>query len=114
MIGVVRLPNVPMSNGVSAVSAMTIVIEPIGNAQLLGHDLRQRRADVLADLGLAGEDGDASVFADVEPGRDVAGHGVAAPRASGFLGASRSGSANATTSPAPSTLKKSRRGTSKR
>jgi hypothetical protein len=30
MMGVVRLPKVPMSNGVTAVSAMTIVIDPMG------------------------------------------------------------------------------------
>ena len=71
MSGVVRLPNVPMSNGVNCVSAMTIWIDSIGDVQLLGDGLGQRGPDVLADLGLAGVDRDLAVLADVQPGADV-------------------------------------------
>ena len=49
--------------------------------KLFGDDLRERRADVLADLGLAGVDGDLAVFADVQPGGDVPGNGLAAAAA---------------------------------
>ena len=71
MSGVVRLPNVPTSNGSRPVSAMTMRIDADGDAQLLGHRLRERRADVLADLDLAGVDGDRAVLADVQPGADL-------------------------------------------
>ena len=89
MSGVVRLPNVPMSNGVNCVSAMTMWIELDRRVQLLGDGLGQRGADVLADLGLAGEDRDLAVLADVQPGADVLGRGAAAepppPTAAGLL-----------------------------
>ncbi len=39
--------------------------------QLLGHRLGERRAGVLSELDLAGEDGDAPVLGDVEPGPDL-------------------------------------------
>ena len=52
--GVVCDPNVPASNGIRSVSAITIVIDVERHAQLVGDGLRERRADVLADLGLAG------------------------------------------------------------
>ena len=41
------------------------------HAQLVGDRLRQRRADVLADLGLAGIAGDVPLLVDVHPGRHV-------------------------------------------
>ena len=59
--------------GTSAVSAITMRIDFSGDAQFLGDDLRERRADVLADLDLAGVDGDRAVLADVEPGADLRG-----------------------------------------
>ena len=71
--GVVRLPKVPASKGTRAVSAMTRRTDAGGSAQLLGDDLGQRRADVLADLDLAGVDGDRAVLGDVQPGADLAG-----------------------------------------
>ena len=52
-------------------SAITSLIRWIGRVQFLGDDLRERRADVLADLDLAGVDGDRAVFADVQPGADL-------------------------------------------
>jgi hypothetical protein len=39
-----------------------------GEPQFLRHHLGQRRADVLADLGLAGVDGDLAGLVDVQPG----------------------------------------------
>jgi hypothetical protein len=50
--------------------------------------LGERSADVLADLNLAGEDGDLVVGGDVDPGGDVAGDLLAAAAeasAAGFL-----------------------------
>ena len=44
------------------------------HAQLLGHHLRQRRAQVLADLHLAGVGRDLAVRADVQPGADLRRH----------------------------------------
>ena len=50
--------------------------------QLVGNRLRQRRADVLADLGLAGIAGDVPLLVDVHPCGDVVRRGLlsAAPR----------------------------------
>ena len=50
--------------------------------QLVGNRLRQRRADVLADLGLAGKAGDVPLLVDVHPCGDVVRRGLlsAAPR----------------------------------
>ena len=44
------------------------------NHQLLGHQLGQRGADVLADFDLAGEDGYLTIGRDVQPRRDCSGH----------------------------------------
>src|SRR5208282_1046627 len=56
------------------------------DAQLVGHTLRERGANVLPDLDLAGEDGDAAVFADMQPGADFLREWLAAARAAtGFL-----------------------------
>src|SRR5206468_11346444 len=44
-----------------------------GHPQLLRHDLGQLGADVLAELDLAGEDGDGAVLSDVQPGADLSG-----------------------------------------
>ncbi len=43
------------------------------SVQLFGNDLRERCADVLTNLGLARENADLAVFADVKPGGDVPG-----------------------------------------
>ena len=51
--------------------------------QLFGDDLSQRRADVLADLGLARVNGDLAVFANVQPGGDIPGRGLARLRRGG-------------------------------
>ena len=71
--GVVRLPKVPASNGVSSVSPITSRIDSDRRAQLLGDVLGERRADVLAELDLAGVDGDLPLLVDVEPGADLIG-----------------------------------------
>jgi hypothetical protein len=39
-----------------------------GNFQLLGGDLQQRRCDPLSEFGFAGEDRDAAVALDPDPG----------------------------------------------
>ena len=49
-----------------------------GDHELVGDLLGKRGADILADLDLAGEDGDAVVGGDVDPGGDVVGHLLAA------------------------------------
>ena len=73
IVGVVRLPNVPASNGVSCRVGHDHADGLEGNAQLVGDGLRELGANVLADLDFAGEDGDAAVFADVQPCGDVVG-----------------------------------------
>ena len=60
-----RLPKVPMSNGVNCVSAITIRIDAGVECSSSATTCVERRTDVLADLGLAGVDGDLAVFADV-------------------------------------------------
>ena len=55
------------------------------HAQLLGDLLRERRADVLPHLDLAGEDGDVPVLGDVEPRADVPRELPPAARAPRFL-----------------------------
>ena len=51
---------------------MTIATDVERQAQLVGDRLRERGADVLADLGLAGVDGDRPVLVDVQPGAELA------------------------------------------
>ncbi len=52
-------------------------------SELVGDGLRERRPDVLADFGLAGERRDAPALVDVQPGLEVGG------RASGLSAAAR-------------------------
>ena len=99
MSGVERLPNVPMSKGVRSVSPITSRIVAERRAQLLRDGLRERRADVLAELDLAGEDGDAAVLRDVEPGaRSLVAFGASRPRPDSWL--EPGGAATSTTTPA--------------
>ena len=78
-----------MSNGVNCVSAMTRRIEPGGTCSSSATTWVKRRADVLADFGLAGVDGDLAVLADVQPGADVLRHGLAAASAAPAAAAGR-------------------------
>ena len=54
--------------------------------ELLGDLLRERGPDVLADLDLAGEDGDLAVLVDVEPGGEVLRELLHLACAAGLLG----------------------------
>ena len=87
MVGVVRLPNVPMSKGTRPVSPISNWTERRRHAQFLGHSLRQRRANVLPHFHLARADRDFAAFIDVQPGGKVLGKGFveAAASAAGFL-----------------------------
>ena len=67
------------------------------NHQLVGDLLGERGADVLANLDLAGEDGNAVVGGDVNPGGDVVGYLLAAAKsaaAARFLGQGFAGEAD--------------------
>ena len=70
MVGVVRLPNVPMSNGVSWVSPITIWILAHGDMQFFGDALAERCPYVLPDFHLAGIDRHYAIFSKVQPGSD--------------------------------------------
>ena len=59
--------------------------------QLVGDRLSERRADVLADLGLAGVCRDASLLVDVQPGREVGCVAARLGAAPGFLREHRAG-----------------------
>src|SRR6202171_6542432 len=54
------------------------------NMQLIGDGLRQRSANVLAHLDLAGENRDAAIFVDVNPGADIVRYSFISSAASGF------------------------------
>ena len=56
-----------------------------GDAKFFGDGLGKGSADVLADFDLAGEDFDAAVGVDVDPGADVGGKFVAVRGAAGLL-----------------------------
>ncbi len=116
IVGVVRLPNVPISNGVSCVSPITISILFDRNMKLFGNRLAQRGPDVLSHLCFPGIDGDPPVFSKVQPGPNFFGQIVPlvlrlrptpAPPLAGF-------NTEMTRTPAPRNLKKSRRSRSKR
>ena len=66
-------PNVPMSQGQSEVSPITISTDSSADIDLVGQHLGQRRDDALALLDLAGEAGDAAVGADPEKGVEIVG-----------------------------------------
>ena len=55
------------------------------------HRLRQRRADILSNLGLARVDGDRAILRDVQPRSDFSWKRLATPpiAASGFLSVQR-------------------------
>ena len=111
MSGVVRLPKVPPSNGHDS-RVGHHQLDPLDRGvQFLGDDLRERGADVLADLDLAGVDGDRAVLADVQPGADLLRPALAAATAR-LLSAESSETSSATTRPPPAMRKNSRRSTS--
>ena len=56
----------PLSFGVSALSVAMTRMRAIGSEQHLGDDLREQRRRALADVGGAGEDGDAAVEIELE------------------------------------------------
>ena len=93
-------------------------MDSTGDMQFFRHRLRQRRPDVLPDLHLAREHGDAAVLANVQPGTDFFRQRLAPspPAAARLLRRRGRSSATDTTSNtcAPSNLKNSRRSTSKR
>ncbi len=53
--------------------------------QLFGGGLAERGTDILADFGLAGADGHAAIFRDVQPGVEIGGDGLGAAAAAGLL-----------------------------
>ena len=55
------------------------------DSELVGDGLRERRPDVLADFGLAGERRDPPALVDVQPGLEVGGRASALSAAAGFL-----------------------------
>ena len=66
------LPAVKPSSGVRPVSAVTSSMSRGLDLELLGGDLDQRGPDALAELRLAGEDGDRAVGVDADPGVEEA------------------------------------------
>ena len=65
---------------------MTRRIAATGTRSSSATCLGQRGADVLADLDLAGVDGDLAVLVDVQPGGEVSGEVLGPARAAGLLG----------------------------
>ena len=87
MVGVVRLPNVPISNGTRSVSPIISVDRPGRDAQFLGHGLSERGANVLPNFHLAGANRDFAFLVEVQPCGDVLRQRFTGPAtgAAGFL-----------------------------
>ena len=67
----VRLPNVPASNGLTSVSPITRRIDETGTCNSSSDCLRQRGANVLAHLNFACVDRNRAIFVDVYPRTDL-------------------------------------------
>ena len=74
-----RLPNVPISNGVSCVSPITISIFSIGTCNSSDNRLAQRGPNVLPDFNFPRVNRDLAVLANVKPRVNFVGKGFAAP-----------------------------------
>jgi hypothetical protein len=68
-----RLPAVKPSSGVNPVSAGHQLDPLEGNVELFRGDLQERRLYTLPQLGLAGEDRDAAIGVDANPGIEEGG-----------------------------------------
>ena len=113
MVGVVRLRTCPCRTACAPCRAMTIVDAADRDAQLVGDRLRQRRADVLAELRFPGEHVDAPsartwIHAAMSPGTSSE-----APPARRPDSCPAASTDTATKRPAPTSFNAVRRSTSK-